>query len=258
MTKDTIIGTQTLEKGLLVLECIVESKTTSLTKLAKHLGMNKSTLYRYLTSYKKMGYIGQDENDGYFLTDKLIKMASGVVPQMEIRNIALPYLNSLAKLTEFNSNIGFWNGKEILYLAQKRPHPIPTFMVGETIPAYCSALGKAILAYLPENELEEYFKKITFTSFTANTITTVDKLRQDLLDIRKLGYAVMNGEMVLGLFGVAIPIFAGHTVPKYAISLASSLDRDFNDFIAKSMVHLKNVAEQISNDFINHKNIDHS
>ncbi len=248
-------GTHTLEKGLIVLEYIAENKTTNLTQLSKSLGMNISTLYRYLTTYKKRGYLSQDDNDAYFLTDKLMKMASGIVPQMEMRNIALPYLDQLAEITPHNGSIGFWNGKDILYLAQKRPQLISIFVVGETIPAYCSALGKSILAYLPEEELDEYIRKTPLVSFTKKTTSSKEKLYKELAQIRKNGYSVMDGELVLGLFGVAVPIFAGEKIPKYAISLSSSLNEDIQNNIDKMIIHLKSISEQISDKVISLNNL---
>lgn len=248
-------GAQTLEKGLLTLEYVVENKTVSLTKLARQMGLNKSTLYRYLSTLKRMGYLSQDENDGYFLTDKLMKMAIGVVPQMEIRTIALEYLTALANQTELNSNLGFWNGKEVLYLAQKRPHPIGAFMVGETIPAYCSALGKAILAFLPEDEVEEYIGRTRFKIFTPTTTATPAQLREDLANVRKEGYAVMNGEMLTGLAGVAVPIFISGTTPRYALSLAGSLCGDIRHFVAQCVPLLQMAAKDIADRVEQHNNM---
>ncbi len=248
-------GAQTLEKGLLTLEYVVENKTVSLTKLAKQMGINKSTLYRYLSTLKRMGYLSQDENDGYFLTDKLMKMAMGVVPQMEIRTVALEYLTGLANQTEYNSNLGFWNGKEILYLAQKRPHPIGPFMVGETIPAYCSALGKAILAFLPEQEVEEYVAKTRFKTFTPATTASPEQLRAELAGVREQGYAVMNGEMLTGLVGVAVPIFISGTTPKYALSLAGSLYGDVRQFADQCVPLLQMAAKAIADRVEQHNNM---
>ncbi len=249
MSKGDVATTQTLEKSLLILEYLVEVKTSSLTKLAKQLGMHKSTAYRHLATYKKLGYISQDENDGYYLTDKLMKMASGVVPQMEIRELTLPYLVKLATLTSSNTNIGFWNGKEILYLAQKRPYPISPFVVGETIPAYCSALGKAILAYLPEKELAEY-TKTEFIKFTKKTIISKDLFYEEIEKIKNNGYALMDEEILLGLYGVAVPIFTGEKVPKYAISVASSLVENIEELLENSLDELQKTAKQISKEIM--------
>lgn len=248
-------GAQTFEKGLLTLEYIVENKTVSLTKLAKQMGINKSTLYRYLSTLKRLGYLSQDENDGYFLTDKLMKMAMGVVPQMEIRTIALEYLSALSSQTEFNSNLGFWNGKEILYLAQKRPHPIGSFMVGETIPAYCSALGKAILAFLPEEEIKEYISKTRFKTFTPQTTSSSQQLLAELAVVREQGYALMNGEMLTGLVGVAVPLFISGSTPKYALSLAGALYGDVRHFVSQCVPLLQTTARAIAGKVEQHNNM---
>ena len=252
-TKNT--GAQTLEKGLFALECVVEHKTVSITKLAKQMGVNKSTLYRYLTTLKKMGYLAQDENDGYYLTDKLMKMAAGVVPQMEIRELVLPYLEEMARLSGYNSNLGFWNGSEILYLAQKRPHPLAGFSVGETIPAYCSALGKAILANLSNTDLENYLNKVEFNKYSRLTITNQDDLIDELKKIQQLGYAVMDGEMLEGLVGIAIPIHFDSYAPVYAISLAGSKQNTIEEFISVCLPILQKAALEISTKIIKQNNM---
>lgn len=239
-------GAQTLEKGLFTLECVVDHKTVSITKLAKQMGINKSTLYRYLTTLKKMGYLAQDENDGYYLTDKLMKMASGVVPQMEIRELVLPYLEEMARLSGYNSNLGFWNGIEILYLAQKRPHPFAGFSVGETIPAYCSALGKAILAHLSEKDLQEYINRVEFKKYSKKTVTDAESLLKELEEIRVKGFALMDGEMLDGLIGIALPLQLDSNFPVYAISLAGSKESNTENFVAACLPILQKAALEIS------------
>lgn len=248
-------GAQTLEKGLYALECVVEHKTVSITKLAKQMGLNKSTLYRYLTTLKKMGYLAQDENDGYYLTDKLMKMASGVVPQMEIRELVLPYLEEMARLSGYNSNLGFWNGNEILYLAQKRPHPFAGFSVGETIPAYCSSLGKAILANLPENDLLEYMNKTELKKYSQKTIITAESLLQELEEVKRKGFALMDGEMLDGLVGIALPLQMDSNFPVYAISLAGSRQGSTEDFVAQCLPILQKAALEISAKIIKRNNM---
>lgn len=249
------VGAQTLEKGLFALECVVEHKTVSITKLAKQMGLNKSTLYRYLSTLKKMGYLAQDENDGYYLTDKLMKMAAGVVPQMEIRELVLPYLEEMARLSGYNSNLGFWNGSEILYLAQKRPHPFAGFSVGETIPAYCSALGKVILANLPDKILQDYLSKVEFIKFSRSTVTDVDSLVKELEEVKTSGFALMDGEMLDGLIGVALPLQLDSHYPLYAISLAGSKQTSAEDFVGKCLPILHKAALEISTKIIKRNNM---
>ena len=242
----------TLERALQILEYIVEHKHVSVTGVATAFGIQKSASYRFLNTFKYMGYVAQSHLSDYVLTNRLQQLGQGIVPRVELRNYAYPHLEALSKKGNQPSNLGFWDGQGIIYLAQKTANrALEGYAVGNRIPAYCSAMGKAILAFLPEDELEAYLKKTPLTAFTAKTVTTVEALREQLETIRQQGFAVMDGEMADYLLGVAAPVFNRQGLPRYAVSLAGICFGDTAPFVESVREILLETARELS-DFLKH------
>lgn len=242
----------TLERALQILEYIVEHKSVSVTGVATAFGIQKSASYRFLNTFKNMGYVDQTPLSDYTLTNRLQQLGQGIVPRVEMRNYAYPHLEALAKHANQPSNLGFWDGQSIIYIAQKTFNgAMEGYAIGNRIPAYCSAMGKAILAFLSEEELESYLKKTPFTAYTAKTVPNADALRQQLEEVRQQGYAVMNGEMADYLIGVAAPVFNRQGLPRYAVSVAGVCFGDVAAFVGEVREALLETARELSQ-FLRH------
>ena len=101
----------TLERGLQILEYIVERRNVTVTNVATAFGIQKSASHRFLNTLKYMGYVEQTPQSDYALTGRLRYLAEGVVPRIEVRNFARPYLEELSKAAEQPSNLGHWDGR---------------------------------------------------------------------------------------------------------------------------------------------------
>lgn len=133
----------TLERGLQILEYIVERRNVTVTNVATAFGIQKSASHRFLNTLKYMGYVEQTPQSDYALTGRLRYLAEGVVPRIEVRNFARPYLEELSKAAEQPSNLGHWDGREITYLAQRLFNSaLEGYAAGNRIPAYCSAMAR--------------------------------------------------------------------------------------------------------------------
>ena len=223
----------TLERGLQILEYIVERRNVTVTNVATAFGIQKSASHRFLNTLKYMGYVEQTPQSDYALTGRLRYLAEGVVPRIEVRNFARPYLEELSKAAEQPSNLGHWDGREITYLAQRLFNSaLEGYAAGNRIPAYCSAMGKAVLAFSPREEVEAYVARTQFTRFTEKTICDRAMFLKELEAIRERGYAVMNEEMAAHLVGVAAPVFNKEGYPRYAVSVAGLCFRPVEAFVA--------------------------
>lgn len=249
MSKNNTSYVQTFSKGLQILEFLAEKHTTTVTTLAKNMGLQKSASYRFLNTLRLHGYVEQDDNNNYGITDRLTKLSRGVVPKLEFYTVATRILNQLTKNypnLDAVANLGFWNGKEIVYRAQSAHNNYMQFHEGSTIPAYCSALGKAILAFLPQQELIKYLNTTNFEKFTEHTTSSKEELELALELVRQHGYATMSDELCLGLKGVAVPLKQENTPIKYAVSLTQTLYGEIDPLITKSYPLLSQSAEEIS------------
>ena len=118
--------------------------------------------------------------------------------------------------------------------------------MGATAPAYCTGLGKAILAFLPENELDDYLASTELVAISSKTITSRSKLRAEILKIRKRGYAVDDEELSLGLRCVAAPVFDHTGTASYALSVSGPTQRMKRERIKAIQQRLIPICQSIS------------
>lgn len=248
MTKKKPTYLQTLSKGIQVLEYLVEHNSTTVTSMAKHLSLQKSASYRFLNTFKLHGYVVQDQFNNYILTDRIKKLGNGIIPKIELHNIFVDILNSITSKfhapADIISNLGVWNGSDITYLAQNNNTTYSQFSEGGHVPAYCSALGKAVFSLLPSSEIVEYMEKTNFEQFTINT-TKKENFLQELEITKTRGYSIMNDELCVGLKGVGIPVVIEGQPVKYALSLTRTIYGDAEKFYRDAVPLLKEASEEI-------------
>lgn len=239
---------QTLSKGIQVLEYLVEHNSTTVTSMAKNLSLQKSASYRFLNTFKLHGYVVQDDSNNYILTDRIKKLGNGIIPKIELHNIFVDILNSIALKfhapADIISNLGVWNGNDITYLAQNNNTTYSQFHEGGHVPAYCSALGKAVFSLMPLPDTEKYMEKTNFEQFTVHT-TKKENFLQELELTRARGYSIMNDELCVGLKGVGIPIVIEGQPVQYALSLTRTIYGDAAKFYEDAVPLLREASEEI-------------
>lgn len=211
-----------LEKGIRILELLVEHKALTVTAVAGQLGINRAGSHRFLATLRDLGYVEKDQDNRYQLTFRILEMGMKITQRFEIRQEARRYMQELAASFKETVNLGFWDGMDILHL-DKIDSPeilrIDAPLWSKT-PAYCTALGKAILAYLSEEELKHYLKKVRLVPHGPNTILSKKKLQEDLRITFERGFAVDNEELAHGLHCVAAPVFDHTAQSRYALSIS--------------------------------------
>ncbi|MFY9707261.1 MAG: IclR family transcriptional regulator [Desulfobacterales bacterium] len=211
-----------LAKGIKVMELLAEQKHLTVSGVARMLGTNRAASHRFLATLREIGYVEKDEEDRYRLTFKVFELGMKVANRFEIRQIARPLMQQLALASGETVNLGLFDGKGILHVDKIDSLEILRMdsPIGSRAPAYCTALGKAILAFLPRDEFERFLSKVTFKPHGPNTITTKKNFRLAVEDIRNRGYAVDDQEMSAGLRCVAAPVFDHTGRAAYAISVS--------------------------------------
>ncbi len=256
MVKNSTGFVQTFEKGLQILEFLVEHKSVTVTTLARYMGIQKSSSFRFLNTLRLYGYVDQDDNSNYVLTGKIIELSKGVVPKMDFEKLVTQFMNELFKKNKNNNgvcNLGKWNGKEVVYILQTAHH-YEQFQVGKTIPAYCSSLGKALLAFLPEEQLNSYINKTEFITYTGYTVDSKERLLEDLNFVRENGYATMFDELAPGLKSIAIPLIVGDVPIKYALSVSQGYLGGIERLTDEMLGPLQETADDIMS-YMAHNNI---
>lgn len=237
-----------LEKGIQVIELLAEKEPLSVSQVGTELGLNRSASHRFLATLRELGYAEKGDDGKYRLTFRLLEQAMKTMDRFEIRRTARPFMQRLSMLTRETVNLGFWDGRAIVHLDKIDSQNILRMdsRIGSRADAYCTALGKAILAWLPEDELSAYLEAASFEAHGPGTLGTAAELRGNLREIRERGYAVDDEEMAPGLRCIAAPVFDFTGYPRYAISISGPATRVDAGVIEAIESDVRTVCEELS------------
>ncbi len=239
------------DKTLYVLEYILSHQDTefSVTCLAKELGYSKTVMHRILQTLLYRGYLSQNEQVGcYTISPKLMELGSKAQEKFGLLEVARPHLKTLNQKTGETVNIGVLTGVEVTYLDKiDSTNFLRTDLrVGTRVPAYCSALGKALFSFHCDDSILD---QISFQQFTDRTITDRDGLKHELANIKMQGYALDNEEYIPGVRCLAVPIGRGAKAMPVAISVAGPTFRLTGDRLMELVDNLKQVAVDLDDKF---------
>lgn len=238
-----------LEKGINLLKILAAGGVMSLDEIATEAKMDRSGCHRYLLTFRDMGLLSKNAHSGYRLTTGLFEIAMMYINRLGIRQIARPFMEEIALKYNETVNLVVRNGDQVVFLNKiESSHQYRMdFAVGTSHPIYCTAQGKAIIAFRPENERDAFCESMkNLKAFSAKTITSAKKFREEIAAIRSRGFAINQEEYFAGMSGVAAPVsdFTGYAV--YSISVAGPSERMPMDVLARIGEDLKRVGNQIS------------
>ena len=228
-TNNSRYNIRVVERTLNLIKLLADGKPRALTDISRELEISSSTVFRILATLVSHNFIQKDDGSGeYRLGISCLEMAGAFFNTIDIRQEALPELERLRDITSETVHLGLLDKMEVVYLEKIHGlHAIGLMSsrVGGRSPAYCTGLGKALLAYEDPRIVRRYFLEHGLQKFTSNTITEIDALMKELDRIRTRGYALDEGEHEEGVRCVAVPIvdFSYHTVA--AISISGPSDR---------------------------------
>ena len=247
-TKKPYYKINSVEKTMKTLELLAEKGELSVAEAATYLGMNRSTCHRFLATLKELGYVIQNTLSHYKLSFRIFELGMKVANNLEVRQNARPYMKELSTLFNETVNLGYWNQKEIIHIDKIDSLEILRIDpgIGSRVPAYCTALGKAILAFLPEEELNIFLTSVPLKAITPNTITTKEEIIKELEKIRKQGFAVDHEELCIGLRCVASPVFDYTGYPSYSVSVAGPSSRINKEKVTIIKKEIRRVCREFS------------
>jgi DNA-binding IclR family transcriptional regulator len=211
MATDVTAGSQTLDRALSALMRIGESGARGLTlaECSASLGYSKPTTHRILRTLAARGFLRVDADRGlYTLGPTNLRLGMSFLEQLDIRTEALPVLSELGERTGETVHLGVLDGSDVIYIEKiESTHAVRMFSrIGHTMPAYSTGIGKAILAHLQPDELEQALPE-QLEPKTAATITDHDLLVSHLAEIRSRGYSTDDVENEDGIRCVGAPVF---------------------------------------------------
>ncbi len=202
--------TLSLCKAFDILNCFTsESPMLRVIDITKKVNMTQSNVSRLMNTMAAYGYVEKAEDSGsYRLGKQVISLSSVALNNSELRKQALPELFRLEQKYEVGANLAVQDNHKMYYLAHvdSRRSPRMYTMVGYTAPLHCTAIGKVMLAALPDEEIRAIIEQTGLPSYTYNTITSLDVLMEQIQKIRCVGYSVEYGEHALGAACIAAAI----------------------------------------------------
>ena len=240
---------QSVDRALALLERLASrGGSASLSDLARDLGLSKSTVHALLATMRAWGVVSQEADGLYVLGIRLFEWGTAAVSRLDLRTAAGPVLERLMDQFQETVHLVVGDGLDVVYI-DKRESPRSmriVSQVGRRLPAYCTAVGKAMLAFRPEEELERLLEGATLQPWTPNTITDKEALKAHLAEVRRRGYALDNEEIIEGLRCVGAPIrdHSGQVVA--ALSVAGLSVRLGPERIAEVIPAVVEAAAEIS------------
>ena len=219
--------TQTLAKGLAVLEALSARSDASLTDLSADLGISAPTLFRILATLVACGYVEKLATSGrYRATLRSWALGAQVLQRLNLLDIARPHLEALCAETREAPHLAVREGSDVVIIDRlEAAHPVrvETYL-GQKAPAFCSAIGKAILAH-ESAAIQAMALAPPLPRFTPETVNEPARLRRELARIGECGYAVNQEEWRRGVCAVAVPILDPGGPVLAALSLTMPTER---------------------------------
>jgi DNA-binding IclR family transcriptional regulator len=243
-------GDGTVGKALDVLDMVAShGHPVRFSDLLEKSPYPKATLYRFLQTLTHQGMLAHDPDTGtYALGVRLVRLAHAAWSQSSLAPIARPWIDSLAAETGETIHLAQLDMGQVLYVDKRNAaRPVEMFaQAGKVGPAYCTGVGKAMLAFLPEDQLAAALTRQSFHRHTEHTLDTPQALRAELAAIRARGHAFDREEHEPGIICCAVPILSRSGRVLGAISVTSTTARTTLAVLEAGADRIKDCAARIA------------
>lgn len=205
---DSGAAVQSVDRAITVLEILARKGEAGVTEIAGEIGVHKSTAFRLVSVLEDRGLVEQHHDRGkYRLGFGMLRLVGATAARLDVTQQSRPITEALAQEVGETINIAVLSGHDALYVDQVAGTSALQMRnwVGQRIPLHATSNGKALLAFLPSDEIDQALPT-PLTRFTDRTITTLARIREELAEVRSRGYATAVEELEQGLVAVAAPI----------------------------------------------------
>jgi IclR family pca regulon transcriptional regulator len=243
---------QSLAKGFRILEAFSpQEPELTMAALARKAGVDNATAFRFLNTLVEIGYVQRVPDTRLFrLTTKVLDLGFNAIARSDLRTQARPILRSLVGETNEAASVGVLDGSDVIYVERIQAGLARLGVdvrIGNRVPAYATAIGHAILAWLPRTSQEAILQAQPRVRLTHTTQTDLPALLDRLAQVKHRGYAVSDQETVAGLYVLAAPILDIEGVPVAAISIAAPAIRiTLEDFTGAGARPIVQAAQSLS------------
>ncbi|WP_373987698.1 IclR family transcriptional regulator C-terminal domain-containing protein [Duganella sp. BuS-21] len=197
-----------LARGLAVLRAFSDArKPQTIASVSQKTGIPRAAVRRCLHTLRELGYVDAELNN-FSLRPKVLTLGYSYLSSTPLTVSAQPYLNHISRALNESSSLAVLEDGEVLYVARAATSRVMSVALntGSRLPAYCTSLGRVMLAHLPADELDAYLEHTRLRPMTVNTVVNPKRLREILAGVRRDGYAINDEELELGLRSIAVPV----------------------------------------------------
>ncbi len=216
-----------LARGLRVIESFESHhEGRSIIEISQSTGLSRASIRRILLTLDLLGYV-ERSRQVYRLKTQVLRLGFSYLSSSSVVEAARPVLERITEQLHESSSMSMLDSGQIVYVARSAASRILAagLSVGSRLPAYCTSMGRVLLAALPDHELATYLSDLKPRNYTPKTITRVPQLKKAILQARKDGYAIVDGELEAGLRSIAVPVFTRSNRVVAAINVGTHISR---------------------------------
>ncbi|MFC4010611.1 IclR family transcriptional regulator [Nonomuraea purpurea] len=199
---------QSLARGLAVIRAFSATEPElTLSQVARATGLSRAAARRFLLTLVDLGYVRSDGRL-FALTPRVLELGYAYLSSLSLPEVADPHLERLAAEVRESASVAVLDGEDVVYVARVATARIMrvTISIGTRFPAYCTSMGRVLLAGLPPAELDAYLERASLRRLTSHTVVLPAALRAELDQVRGRGWAMVDQELEEGLRSIAVPI----------------------------------------------------
>lgn len=229
---------QSLERGLSVIRAFSrERPSLTLTEIADHTNLTRAAARRFLITLRDLGYVNSD-GKLFSLSPRVLELGYSYLSSLPVWEIARPHLERLADVVRETTSASVLDGTDIVFVARVETKRIMsmTLGVGSRLPAWATAMGRVLLADLPQERIDDYFRQVRLEPLSERTITDERELRRILHQARSNGWTLVDQEVEEGVRSLAVPIRPPNGRAQAALTVCShafrvSVERILEEFL---------------------------
>lgn len=239
-----------LARGLVVIQAFTQqSPQMTISQLSVKTGLSRAAVRRCLYTLTKLGFAGAEDGTRYSLRPRMLTLSHTYTTSNTLSSAAQPILERMSAALHESFSVATLDGEDIVYIARTSVSRVMSvdLHIGSRLPAYCTSMGRILLAWLPTDQLEQYLAHVNLIPHTTRTVTSIDKLRLILRNIRRNGYALCDQEFEVGLRSLAVPVYSPLGRVVATINLSGNAPRmSVLDMQTRFLPHLRNAANELS------------
>jgi IclR family transcriptional regulator, pca regulon regulatory protein len=239
-----------LARGLAVIQAFSSRRDPlTISHVSNKTGFSRAAVRRCLYTLAQLGFAGSDDGRHFFLRPRILALGHSYISSMPLAAAAQPVLERISHQLHESCSIAALDGVDIVYVARANVTRIMSIdlRVGSRLPAYCTSMGRVLLANLPPEELESYLSRAELARRTGRTIISREKLRQMLRLVRRNGYSIVDQELEHGLRSMAVPIHNSGGKVTAALNVGAQAQRvTIVEMTNKFLPHLQDAAQELT------------